>query len=232
MKTGLQDVRLLIELPKQEGFNRTPFGFYVTDHKAPANMEPAKTHEWLYRDGTIPIPNTYWSMVATLGKEELERIENPGIREETRNAQQLMLEYPAQFVGLMAIGNRILIEPYGFGVKVLEEPLKPGHIEIYDHDISKIKLGKSQERYHNAKLWVDESVSEDDVRFAVRNGGWGAGDGRFGVDLNVGPRDSFPVVAGLGFRPEGNQAYFNVNKALEQLAGARALIQEAENHLK
>lgn len=232
MKTGLQDVRLLIELPKQEGFNRTPFGFYVADHKAPANMEPAKTHEWLYRDGTIPIPNTYWSMVATLSKEELEGIKNPYIREETRKAQQLMLEYPAQFVGLMAIGNKILIEPYGFGVKVLEKPLKTGHIEIYDHDISKINLGEPQKIYHNAKLWMNEPVSEDDVRFAVRGHRWGADDGRFNVDLDDGPRYSDPDVAGLGFRPEGNQAYFNVNKALEQLAGARASIQEAENHLK
>src|SRR3989339_217871 len=104
MTTELQ-AAMAIELPPLKGFYRTPFGFYVADHKAPAERNVAETYEWLYKDGTIPIPNTHWSRVGTLSKEELEKIQNPDIREETRKAQQLMLEYPAQFVGLMAIGN-------------------------------------------------------------------------------------------------------------------------------
>jgi len=126
----------------------------------------------------------------------------------------------------MTIGNKVLIETHGFGVKVLAEPLRKGHIEVYDHDVSKIKLGSPQEKYYNARLWIDESAKEDDVRFAVRNGGWSAFDRRFNVNLGYGLRNSDPAVAGLGFRPEGNQAYVNTNKLLEELSAAEESIKK------
>lgn len=222
---------LPIELPPQKGFYRTPFGFYVADHKSLAEMTRDKTFERLYRDGTAPIPNTYWSMVATLSKEDLARIENPDIREETRKAQELMLAYPAQFVGLSVRGNRVLEEPHGFGVHILDQPLRTGYIEVYDHDVRRIVLGKPQEKYYRAKLWVDESAKENDIRFAVRCGGWGVAGRRFGVYLAYEPRDSDPVVAGLGFRPQGNQAYIASN-ALNELKEARIHIQNAMNALR
>jgi len=222
----------IAELPSQKGFYRTPFGFYIADHKALANKAWGQTAEFIYIEGLMLIPNTYWSKVATLTEEELEQIENPDIREETRKAQKLMLEYPAQFVNLIAIGNKILVEPYGFGVKVLDVPLKQGHIEVYNHDVSKIKIGEPQEKYYNARLWIDDSAKEDDARFAVRGGDCLAYVRRFDVHLSYGPRYSCSDVAGLGFRPEGNQAYVNVNQALKELSGAKERITAVESLLK
>ncbi len=213
-----------IEIPPLKGFYRTHFGFYVADHKSPVGVTAPQTYEWLHKEGEIPIPNSYWSMIATLTDEEIEKIENPDIRKETEQARGLMLEYPVQFVNLMAMGNKILIEPYGFGCKILQDKLKGGNIEVYDHDVSKIKIGESQVKYNNAKLYVDGLAKEDDIRFAARGGDWGVDDRRFGVVLGCGPRGSDPGVAGLGFRPEGNQAYFNVNKVLEELSEAERIM--------
>ncbi len=220
------------ELPPLKGYNRTPFVFYVADHKAPVGMTWPETAEWHQREGEILIPNSYWSRIATLSREELEAIENPDVRKETEQAQRLMLEYPAQFVNLMIIGNRTLIEPYGLGVRTLSQKLRTGDIEVYDHDASKIVLGQHQEKYNNAKLLADESAKDYDVRFAVRAGCWLVGDGRFYVGLDSEPWYSLPIVAGLGFRPEGNQAYVDVGEALKSIAGAKQMIEQAERALR
>ena len=230
-------IQKIVELPPLKGFYRTHLGFYVADRKAPSGKPSPETQEWLYKYGTLPIPNTYWSKVATLTAEELNAIENSDIREETRKAQELMLARPAQFVGLMTIGNKVLVEPYVIGVpawRVLPENLTSGPIEVYDHDVSKIVIGKSQTKYNNAKLYVDESAKEDAVRFAVRDGDWSADDRRFYVGLSCEPWSSFPAVAGLGFRLEGNQAYAgpNVNKLLEELSGAEERIVAAKSMFK
>lgn len=177
-------------MPPPKGYNRTPFGFYVADHKAPADMTWDKTAEWHQREGEILIPNSYRSRVGTMTKEELASIENPDVRRETEQAQELMLTYPAQFVNLMVIGNKTLIEPFGLGVRVLDQRLESGGIEHYDHDASKIILGNPQARYNNARLVLDESAKDDDVRFAVRGGRWTAAARRFPFDL----------IAGLGTR--------------------------------
>jgi|GEM_PF-4197267 len=208
------------ELPPLNGLYRTPFGFYVPDHKAPTGKQAVEMWDWLYREGTPPIPNTQWSRVATMTKQELAAIENLDIREETCRAQELMLEYPAQLVGLIAIGNEILYEPTMNQIRFLQKPLRGGHIEVYDHDASRIRIGKPQEMYNSAKLWVDKSADDDAVLFAVRGGGWSVGDRRFSVHLHYGPRHSPPHVAGLGFKPSGNEAYVgpNVNELLEGLA--------------
>ena len=209
---------------------------YVADHKAPSGSPPIETYDWLYRDGTRAIPNTYWSMVTTLSDDDLNKIENPDIREETRKAQRLMLAHPAQFVGLMTIGNRLLIEPDGFGWKVLpeNEKLRAGPIEVYDHDVSKIIIGQPQSKYNNAKLYLDESIKDDAVRYAVRGDYWLADDRRFGVDLDCGPRCSAPDVAGLGFRFEGNQAYAgsNANQLIEGLMDIEQKVVAMKNSLK
>src|SRR3989344_2103668 len=112
-----------IGLPPRKGFFRAYLLdanriIYVSDHKSPSGMNRDETFDWLRRDGTIPIPNTYWSMGTTMTDSDLQRIENPNIRKETRKAQELMLASPSQFVGLSVRGNRILEEPHGFGVKV------------------------------------------------------------------------------------------------------------------
>ena len=227
----------VIELPPLKGFYRTHLGFYVADHKTPAGKPSPETQELLYRDGTAPIPNTYWSMVATMTNDELNGIKNPDIREETRKAQEFMLARPAQFVGLMTVGNRILVEPYVNGVpavRVLPEKLKVGHIEVYDHDVSKIIVGSPQTKYNNARLYLDESAKEDNARFAVRGGVWYAGARRFFVDLNYEPRYSHPDVAGLGFRFEGNQAYVgpNVSQLLTSLEDIEQRVAGTKNLLK
>ena len=226
-----------IELPPLKGFYRTPFGFYVADHKAPTGKPSPETQEWLYRDGTAPIPNTYWSHVATLTDEGLNAIKNSDIRKETRSAQELMLALPAQFVGLMTIGNKILVEPYVNGVpavRVLPKKLAAGPIEVYDHDVSKIVIGELQQKYNDARRYIDESAKEGDVRFAVRGGDWGASARRFDVDLDFGPRSSYPVVAGLGFRSEGNQAYagVNINELLRDLEDIEQRITAIRESLK
>ncbi len=222
------------ELPPLKGFYRTHLGFYVADHKSPAGKPSPETQEWLYRDGTAPIPNTYWSQLATLTDEGLNAIENSDVREETRKAQELMLAYPAQFVGLMTIGNKILIEPHGFGVKVLPEKLRAGPIEVYDHDVNNIIVGQPQVKYNNANLYLHGSAKEDDVRFAARGGCWLADAGRFDVYLGCGLRVSDPVVAGLGFRAEGNQAYagMNVNQLLDCLTDVEQRIANTKSLLK
>lgn len=223
------------ELSRLPGFYRTPFGFYVADHKVPSGKTWAETADWAYRDGAPLIPNSYWSMVATLTDEDLMRIENPDIRRETQVAQSLMLEIPGQFVDLMAIGNRILIEQRGFGVKVLPHRLKRGDIKVYDHDVNKIVLGEPQEKYKKAKLIVDESAKENDIRVAVRFGWWYGHDGlviddrRFGVFLCYEPEYSYP--AGLGFRLEGNQAYVDTKQALTELEATEPGIANARKLL-
>lgn len=220
------------ELPPLKGYLRTPLGFYVANHKAPVGMTWGKTAEWHQSEGEILIPNSYWSRVAMLTKEELEAIENPDVRNETAQAQELMLKYPAQFVNLMVIGNKTLIEPHGLGVRVLDQKLKTDDIGHYDHDVSKIILGKPQASYNNAKLLVDESAKNDDIRFAVRGGDWYADDRRFNVHLDYGPRNSGSDVAGLGFRPSGNQAYFDAKQALEELEDAATGIANARELLR
>ncbi|MBI2970809.1 MAG: hypothetical protein HYY37_00140 [Candidatus Aenigmarchaeota archaeon] len=202
-----------LDLPPLKGFYRTPFGFYVADHRAPMGMTWPETAEWTYRDGAPLIPNSHWSRVATLTDDDLARIENPDVEDETRRAQSLMIGYPGQFVNLMTVGNRILIEPLGFGVKVLDERLQTGYIMVYDHDVSRIVLGEPQEKYGAAKLVVDETAREGEVRFAIRFSEWyGHGgqlidDKRYSVLLTGDTCYSFPTIGGLGFRPEGNQAY-------------------------
>jgi hypothetical protein len=152
---------------------------------------------------------------------ELQQIENPDIREETRQARELMLAYPAQFVGLSIRGNTVVEEPHGFGIHILEKPLRTGSIEVYHHDVRQIVLGEPQEKYRNAKLIVDESAKEDDIRVAVRFGWWYGHDGRviddrrFGVVLCYEPEYSYP--AGLGFRLDGNQAYVDTKQTLKEL---------------
>ena len=121
-----------------------------------------------------------------------------------------MLKQPAQFVNLFTIGNKYLVEPYGFGAKMLSEKLREGYIEVYNHDASKIKLGDKQGKYFNAKLRTDKTVKEYDNRFAIRNCLWDTGNRLFDVNLNCEPECSSFDIVGLGFRPEGNQAYFDI----------------------
>ncbi|MBI3190648.1 hypothetical protein HYZ41_03010 [archaeon] len=116
----------------------------MADHKSPSKKTWPETAEYIQKEGEILIPNSYWSKIVMITAKELKKIENPGIRKETKLTKKMMLDYPAQFVNLFAIGNRILVEPYGFGIKILPEKLKEGCIEVYSHDASKIKIGKTQ----------------------------------------------------------------------------------------
>ena len=57
-----------------KGFYRTPFGFYVVDHKSYGKKTWFETSEYIQKEGEILIPNSFWSVVATMSKEDLEKI--------------------------------------------------------------------------------------------------------------------------------------------------------------